>query len=91
MSKVEILKYKTKTSTSSLEIKEDGKYIAVFDDCDKIFECTIEALWDMLRENLINLEIKADDYSLIRRKKEALAAKIATLDFRLAFLRNKIK
>lgn len=85
-----ILKYKTKTSTSTLEIPNDGRHIAVFEDGERVFKCTIESLWDMLRENLINVEIKDGDYSLMRRKKEALAAKIVTVDSRLDFLRDRI-
>jgi hypothetical protein len=89
MTIAQVLKHVAGSVNSSLEIREDIKHIAVFKDSDKVFECSIEALWDMLRENLVIVNVKADDHSLLRRKKEALAAKVVSLVDELGYFQDK--
>lgn len=77
---------------TSIEVSSDGKTVAIFTQLreqefpTKIMEMPISFLWDLLRDNLsvINAD---EDFVLVRRKSEALAAMLHTTDI---LMRDKL-
>jgi hypothetical protein len=82
-----VLNFKSKMVSSTLELRDDSKYIAVFvekgfdenlymkpTEFAKILELPTISVWDMLRNNLTITNFSGDEISLLRRKNEALAA-----------------
>lgn len=73
------LTFRTKNQTAQLKLSPDTKTLEVFVE-DK-FSCRfpVENVWDMMINVLTQTEAKVSQLGRLRRRKEAMMAKLSTL------------
>lgn len=78
---IDELSYNTKSQQASLEMSHCSSTLSVYSNHVLVGKFRIEEVWDMLRDHLavidaenVEFEIQHRNRSLIRRKREAIAA-----------------